>query len=134
MVNPLGVYTEALSLCADGDIEKIINASSGTNNISKYDLVARTTLKNYYDTAQNKDLVNNSVRHACNYFVQILVVGAFASDGGIVSWSGDNGTHTVQSVSNAVLKEKCRRAGAAAAGAAAAGAAAAAAAGGDSDM
>ncbi len=67
LANPLGVYTESLSLCADGDIEKIINASSGTNNITKYDLVARTTLKNYYDTAQNKDLVNNSVRHACNY-------------------------------------------------------------------
>jgi hypothetical protein len=118
LANPLAVYTEALSMCADGDIEKIINASSGTNNISKYDLVARTTLKNYYDTAQNKDLVTNSVRHACNYLAHILVIGAFASDGGIVSWSGENGMHTVQSVSNAVLKEKCRRAGAAAAGAA----------------
>ena len=59
------------------------------------------------------------MRHACNYLAQILVIAAFAGDGGIVSWSGDNGTHTVQSVSNAVLKEKCRRAGAAAAGAAA---------------
>ncbi len=76
-------------------------------------------MKFYYDMAQNKDLVNHSLRHACNYLAQVIITGAFANDGGNIAWSGDSGTSTVQSVSNAVLKEKCRRAGAAAAAGAA---------------
>ena len=114
LTNPMDVYTEALSLSSDGDIEKVINASSGTNNIAKYELVARTTMKLYYDTMQSKELVNNSLRNACNIFAQIIILGAFGNDGGNILWSGDYGS-TVQSASNAVLKEKSRRAGAAAA-------------------
>ncbi len=117
MANPMEVYSEALSMCLDTDIEKIINASSGTNNNTKYELIARSTLKQFYDTAQNKDLVNISLRQACNYLAQVLTPGSFANDGGNIAWSGETGAHTVQSVSNAVLKEKSRRAGAAAAGA-----------------
>ncbi len=80
MLDPMTVYTEAVAQCADSDIEKIINASSGTNNLTKFELISRSTLKQIYDTAQNKDLVNNSLRQAGNQLAQLMIIGAFAVD------------------------------------------------------
>ena len=57
-----------------------------------------------------------NIKLSANTLAQLMVTTAFANDSGLVNWAGDG--NSVQYVVSAVLKEKCKRMGAAEADAA----------------
>ena len=73
-------------------------------------------MKQIFDLSQTRDLQNTNLKSAVNYLTQLSITGAFANDFGLVNWAGDG--NSVQVFASAILKEKCKRAGAAEADAA----------------
>ena len=109
--NPMGQFAELLSVCADDVLEKIVGILSGTNNAMKFDHLAKGLFKATFDLAQTRELQNMNMELSVNTLTQLMVTGAFANDSGLVNWAGDG--NSVQCVVSAVLKEKCKRTGAA---------------------
>ena len=109
--NPMGQFAELLSVCADDVLEKIVGMLSGTNNAMKFDHITKAVFKATFDLAQTRELQNMNLKLSANTLTQLMVTGAFANDSGLVNWAGDG--NSVQCVVSAVLKEKCKRTGAA---------------------
>ena len=115
-LNPLQQFGELLSNCSDEQFEKIISLSSGTNNAMKFDYITKAFSKQVFDLVQLREMQNTNIKLAMNSLTQQMVTGAFAAENGVVNWSGEG--NSLQMYSSAVLKEKCRRTGAAEADAA----------------
>ena len=77
----------------------------------KYDHLGKASVKTIFDLLQARDLQNANLRSAVNFLMQHMVTAAFANDSGLVNWAGDG--NSVQTYASAILKEKCKRAGAA---------------------
>ena len=114
--DPVNIFTAALSACSDEEIEKLVALSGGTNTPAKYECFAGAYLKPLYSLIQTRELQNKNLKAAAVIMAQLMVAGAFSNNGGVIAWSGEQGL-TVQAAASHVLKEKCRRAGAAAAAA-----------------
>ena len=114
VTDAMGLFSESIAACTDPDIEKIIALAAQTNNNLKFEAVSRCTLKQVHDLLQVRELQAAALKNATNHLAQMIVTGAFANDGGVVSWSGTDSV-TMQSVCSHILKEKCKHAGATAA-------------------
>jgi hypothetical protein len=119
-LNPLQQFGELLSNCSDEQFEKIISLSSGTNNAMKFDYITKAFSKQVFDLVQLREMQNTNLKTGMNFLSQLMVTGAFANDLGVINWSGEG--NSLQTYASAVLKEKCRRSGAAEADAARGGA------------
>ena len=109
--NPMVQFAELLSVCADDVLEKIVGILSGTNNVMKFDHITKAVFMATFDLAQTRELQNMHLKLSANTLTQLMITGAFANDSGLVNWAGDG--NSVQCVVSAVLKEKCKRTGAA---------------------
>ena len=112
LAEPLATFTEAMALCSDQDIERIISLASGTNTTSKYETINKATLKQIYDMIQLKEIQVKNLKQSMDFLTQLMVANTFALENGAIAWNGE-GNNTLSTVCSAVLKAKCRRAGAA---------------------
>jgi hypothetical protein len=115
-LQPLQQFGELLSACSDEQFEKIISICSSTNNLMKFDYITKACFKQVFEMVQLREMQNTNIKLAMNSLTQQMVTGAFAAENGVVNWSGEG--NSLQMYSSAVLKEKCRRTGAAEADAA----------------
>ena len=106
--------TGAIAQCSDSDLEKLVSLTGVSNTITKYDGMSKIIMKQIYDMIQMKDMQMTNLKSAVNLLTQLMTASAFATENGAIPWTGEGSqTTTVQAVCSAVLKEKCRRAGAA---------------------
>ena len=109
--NPIGQFGELLAACTDEQFEKIISPCSSTNNVMKFDHLARALLKAIFDLVQVRELQNTHAKNAALFLMQQMVAGSFANEHGVVNWATEG--NSVQSFANVIYKEKCKRTGAA---------------------